>query len=393
MAKGMRILIIDDSKSSLYLIQSMLHEIGYKNVTTSTSPSFAFKMVSDDPTRFSVVLTDLNMPNYDGMQVIKMLGKIGYRGGVAIISDADHKVINLAVEIARRHRVFLLGSIRKPALSEELKRLLERVSLREEKEFANQACIPRNDLISAISNRQIRAFYQPKINISDSGISGYEVLARVEHKKSRILLPWQFIPSAMKYGLINELFYELMNTALSEVQAKDKQINLSFNLSPLQLEETRLHIKLAEIVSSYDIDPKEITFEITEEHALSSLVQLETLNRLRIRGFRVSLDDFGTGFTNFKQLKKLPFSEVKIDRSLIKDIHRDTFSQTVVNSLYELAQCQKISLVAEGVEKSDEFEFLKGHYQKILIQGYLISKPKPLDKLLCWKKSWESIRS
>ena len=134
--------------------------------------------------------------------------------------------------------------------------------------------------------------------------------------------------------------------------------------------------------------PSEIILEITEQHALSSSAQLETLNRLRMRGFGISLDDFGTGFTNVQQLKTLPFTEVKIDRTLISNIESDLFSQVIVSSLVNIAIQDDLTIVAEGIERVEELEYLERFKEHILMQGFLISRPKGKTEFIRWAQSW-----
>ena len=113
------------------------------------------------------------------------------------------------------------------------------------------------------------------------------------------------------------------------------------------------------------------------------------MNRLRIRGFDISLDDFGTGFTNIQQLKSLPFTEIKIDRSLITHVESDRFSQVLIDSLIDIAQNQQLDIVAEGIERIEELQYLDRYKHSLLMQGFLISKPKPLTDLVGWIHSWQ----
>ena len=136
------------------------------------------------------------------------------------------------------------------------------------------------------------------------------------------------------------------------------------------------------------VDKSQVILEITEEFALKSTEQLESLNRFRIRGFGLSLDDFGTGFTNLQQLRSLPFTEVKIDRSLITDIHCDQFNQVVVNSLADISSRLNVTLIAEGMETIEDLNYLESNYKKMHIQGFLICTPRPIDNLLRWYHSW-----
>ncbi len=166
------------------------------------------------------------------------------------------------------------------------------------------------------------------------------------------------------------------------------KFKLAFNLSPCQLEDLSCPDKLALILKLNDLTPSEIILEITEQHALCSSAQLETLNRLRIRGFDISLDDYGIGFTNVNQLKTLPFSEVKIDRTLISHIETDQFSQVITSSLVNIAIQEGITIVAEGIERIEELEYLDRFKEFILMQGFLICKPKSRSEFTVWAKSW-----
>jgi len=117
-------------------------------------------------------------------------------------------------------------------------------------------------------------------------------------------------------------------------------------------------------------------------------MQLETLNRLRMHGFGISLDDFGVGFTNMNQLRNLPFTEIKIDRSLISHIETDLFSQVVVSSLFNITSKDNLDLVAEGVERPEELVYLRHYRRNLAIQGFLFSRPKPQGEFISWAKDW-----
>lgn len=138
-----------------------------------------------------------------------------------------------------------------------------------------------------------------------------------------------------------------------------------------------------------DLTPANFIIEITEEYALRQSSQLETLNRLRMAGYGISLDDFGTGFTNLNQLRTLPFTEIKIDRSFISRICNDKFSQVIVRSLMEVTKEQGVDIVAEGIEQFDELEYLQQNPTGLLLQGFLICKPKRFDDLISWYVKWQ----
>jgi len=171
----------------------------------------------------------------------------------------------------------------------------------------------------------------------------------------------------------------------------ESDLTLAFNLSPIQLDDLDTPKRLDALFSEHDIQPSQIVIEVTEEWALQSSNQLETLNRLRMKGYGVSMDDFGTGFTNVTQLKHLPFSEIKIDRSFITNIHQDYFSQVIVKTLIDITKEYHYDLVAEGIESHEEYQYLKDLNANMVFQGYLISKPKPKDELIRWFHNWKKM--
>lgn len=220
-----------------------------------------------------------------------------------------------------------------------------------------------------------------------------EVLARiVSSKDERVILPSRFISLAEQCDLINDITFTLFEKACRDIKQLKEQLGtnlkLSFNLSPCQLDDLNSPNKLLQLLQKHDVLPSDVVLEITEQHALSSYTQLETLNRLRIFGFGISLDDFGTGFTNINQLKRLPFTEVKIDRSFISHIETDKFSQVVVSSLINMTTQEQLELVAEGVERPEELAYLKHYQTNLAIQGFLFSCPKAKTEFISWAQHW-----
>ena len=238
---------------------------------------------------------------------------------------------------------------------------------------------------------------RPKVDINNHQIHSIELLARIDSPGGGgIIPPARFISAAEDNGLIDLLTFQMLEVAISEYSEMQSIIknpfSLALNLSPIQLEDLSIPDKLDTMISQFDIQSHQIVIEVTEEHALISNNQLETLNRFRIKGYGISLDDFGTGFTNVNQLLNLPFSEVKIDRSLVTNIQNDRFSQVIIKSLVELSQKMNIDLVAEGIEAIEELKYFEEFDSRIFLQGYIFTKPKPKREFLRWYQSWEKVR-
>ena len=386
------ILVVDDSKAILVVMQAILNELDVPHITTCLDAQEALEKVKKSPLLYDAVFTDLNMPNMDGMELIRHLGDIHYPGAIVIISEMAPKVIDLAADLARKSNAHLIGNIAKPVQLTQVHQLLQKLE--------HLAChtekpsepISEHQLLHAISHNEITPFYQPKVSRATNKVESIEVLARIITPQGTVFLPDRFICVAEHLDLINLITFQLFEKATDDFIDIKKNLGynlkLAFNLSPCQLEDLSCPDKLALILKLNNLKPSEIILEITEQHALCSSAQLETLNRLRIRGFDISLDDFGVGFTNINQLKTLPFTEVKIDRTLISHIETDQFSQVIVSSLVNIATQGDLTIVAEGIERVEELEYLDRFKEHILMQGFLICRPKGKIELTRWAKSW-----
>lgn len=388
------ILVVDDSKAILIVMEAILAELDMSDtITTCLSATKALEKVKRDINYFDAIFTDLNMPEMDGMELIRHLGELNYQGAIIIISEMEHKVISLAANLAKQHNAHLIGNISKPVQLTQVGSLLNKVAYLNSHTLIKEPAISKIELINALKNDEITPFYQPKICINTSKIKSAEVLARiVSNTDGSIILPARFISLAEQHDLINEITFALFEKATSDFENIKEQLGqnlkLAFNLSPMQLNDLSCPNKLLLILKLNQLKPSDIIIEITEQHALSSLSQLETLNRLRMHGFGLSLDDFGVGFTNMSQLKNLPFTEIKIDRTLISNIETDQFSQVVVSSLIDITNQEHLELVAEGVERPEELAYLRHYKTRLAIQGFLFSRPKSKSEFIDWAQYW-----
>ncbi|NGN98934.1 EAL domain-containing response regulator [Grimontia sp. S25] len=387
--------VIDDSESVLLLIQKMLNCLGYEKVSCFSCPQTALDEINIGKTHYDVVFTNLGMPDIDGMCVIRELGKMNFRGAVCIISDLENRVTELAAEIAKLQWVYLLGSISKPITLDALENTLNKLPKPHEMQFQQNSAMAREALIKYLINGSVVPYYQPKVNPVTRCVESVEVLARIlDADSGGVILPGCFLSTAVQHDLV-----DLLTTTIAEKTASDmetlsaifgQEVTVSINLSAEQLDDLSIPNRLDALFKEKNVLRQRITLEITEESALNSPEQLESLNRLRMQGFGVSLDDFGTGFANFRHLRHLPFTEVKVDRSLISKIHTDHFGQAIVRSLADFSLESECKVVAEGVELDEELEYLTSNYPNMLIQGFLICHPKPIEELEAWYVKWEA---
>lgn len=217
-----------------------------------------------------------------------------------------------------------------------------------------------------------------------------EALARWNHPELGFISPVRFIDVAEQFNQITPLTLHLFHQALKQ-KAWWKQhglrFSLAFNLSPMVLLEDDLICWIQEALTQYSIAPDEIIFEVTENVMLGDVAKsLQTLTRLRLKGFGIALDDYGTGFANAEQLVRLPATELKIDRSLVNEVSRKPQLEKILSSTVKLANDLNLAIVAEGVEQLEDFITLT-KFDVTQVQGYYFSRPLAADTFTNWVTS------
>lgn len=392
-AYNIEAIILDDSESIRSVMNAILEKHDNISTFTHATGQETLTYIDKRPSHHTLIFIDLNMPDMDGMEVIRHLGHSGFKGGVIIFSKLEKRIINLACEVARQNQIHLISSLTKPITEENVNALLDKFYSFIDRMNTPSLNLSIKDIQKAIKEKQITPYYQPKLNIQTQEVVGIELLARITVPGTTdSIQAGRFIPTADSCGLINTLSINLFDKALAEFkeikQTTNQDLTLSINLSPKQLGDLSSIAQIDELFEKHSIDSQDIIIEVTEEDTLKAANQLETLNRLKMNGYGVALDDFGTGFTNLNQLKTLPLTEVKIDRSIISNINNDPFSQIVTNTLIELSAELNFQLTTEGIENINELKYLEKLNANLTIQGYIISKPKPKDEFIRWYKAF-----
>lgn len=252
----------------------------------------------------------------------------------------------------------------------------------------DQQVAVRAQLQDAILNNQFELFYQP-IMSHDNTIGGVEALIRWKHPIKGYISPAEFIPVAERTGQIIPISEWVLNQACSDIQhLKQLGINsVSVNFSPIQFYREDFIEKIAETLKAHNIQPGEITVEITENVLVHDTDHItELLQELRQLGLDVAIDDFGSGFASLRYLNMLPVNKLKIDRSFTGNIHQNAHNAAITRGILGMTSEMNIEVVAEGVETDEEYQYLREH-QCDFMQGYLFCRPIPIKELLEWVQS------
>jgi diguanylate cyclase len=243
------------------------------------------------------------------------------------------------------------------------------------------------DLRQAMTNNELELYFQPKIDAKSGKVTAAEALIRWQHPARGMVMPGEFIPLAERTGLIGPLGNWVIEAACKQARAwRDKglRMRVAINLSAYQMRQDDIVDRIADALKRHRVHPSLLTCEITETAAMEDTrATQQTFRRLGELGAHLSIDDFGTGYSSLAYLRKLPASELKIDRSFVQDVEHSADARAVVDAVLKLAHALGLKVVAEGVENPRQ--------QQILVelgcdelQGFLFAKPMTARALLLW---------
>ncbi len=238
------------------------------------------------------------------------------------------------------------------------------------------------DLRQALLRDELRLHYQPLVDAQTQVVTSYEALVRWQHPTRGTVSPADFIPMAEESGLIVPIGEWVVRTACEEAATWTNREKVAVNLSPAQFKSGRLPEMIADALSFSGLSADRLELEITESVLLqNSETTLRALHRLRGLGVKIALDDFGTGYSSLSYLRSFPFDKLKIDRSFVQDLPESRSARAIVQAIAALGASFNMAITAEGVEKLEQMEYLRGEGCNEL-QGYYLSKPKPREELV-----------
>jgi EAL domain-containing protein (putative c-di-GMP-specific phosphodiesterase class I) len=392
------ILVVDDEPFILRTTEAALKRLGFTQIHCTDNVDNALDLITKADPPVGIVLSDLNMPGVDGLELLKRFDEMDYRGDILLFSGEDDQTLKMAESLARARGLSVIGAIAKPIKIDTLKEKLSHCSqsiAAPKKPSTNRVSLTPVILESCIKSGDLKPWFQPKIDIATRIPVGVEVLARWPESPIGPIFPDTFIPVAEEHGLIDMLTFSLVEQTIKidkEWRQQDIDLEIAFNISMNSLYDTEFPDNLIKRVMSSDGYIDRIKLEVTESQLMDDLVRpLEALLRLRMKKFKLSIDDFGTGHSNLRQLRDLPFDELKLDRSFIQSSGSGERTDLILESTVEMARKLDLSIVAEGVETMEDWLRVE-QLGCDLMQGYLTARPMPGDEIPDWIYSWPRLR-
>lgn len=392
----MKTLLVDDDSFALQLLARQLSNLGFVNIIQCTRAREAIAMLESDAARFGLVFCDLQMPEMDGIEFVRQLVRIGYRGGLTLVSGEDERILRTAERLARAHHLDVLGALNKPVSPHTLQELLARHALHvaSQPHAVHRTYTPQQ-LRQAIDNGQLLNHYQPKVSLASGALIGVETLVRWQHPDDGLVEPDQFIGIAEEHGLIDDLTRTVLTTALHQGgawHAGGLPLQVAINISMDNLDSLDFPDMVEREAAAAGMPLTHLVLEVTESRLMKDpLSPLDILTRLRLKHIDLSIDDFGTGHSSLAQLRDIPFTELKIDRGFVHGASRNAYLQAILEASLGMARQMGMKTVAEGVEERADWDLLRASGCDVA-QGYLVGKPMPAAELPGWLCEWENRR-
>lgn len=391
---AIRTLVLDDEPFMLKLIGNVLAHLGLTQVSSCDNGRTALALFDGPGDPPELILLDLNMPEMDGVEFVRHLVERHYTGSLILISGEDERMLLAAVKLVQAHKISVLGHLRKPIAPDALAALLDKwappllVCPRAAKQTYGA-----DEVRAAIHNGELVNYYQPKVSVATGEFVGAETLVRWHHPRDGVVFPDQFIGVAEAHGLIDDLTRVVLTGALAQAkiwQDAGLALRVAVNVSMDNLVSLDFPELVVGLAAQAGVPPQALLLEVTESRLMRDLrAPLEILTRLRLKRFRISIDDFGTGNSSLAQLRDMPFDELKIDQSFVHGAWGDKTLRAIYDASIGLARQLGMEVVAEGVEDLDDWGLLCSTGCD-LAQGYFIARPMPAADLPGWTQDWQA---
>lgn len=389
-AEALRVLVLEDHDFQRKVAVRLLAECGVSDISEAANGDEALKVVR--ARAMDVLLCDLQTPGMDGVEFMRHVAEEQLAGSIIIASSLESALISTVEHMAKAHGLQVLGVIEKPLTRDKLKALLQQYRPPHPPKVPKVIeLMSLDEIAQGVAENQFLPYFQPKVAIAARQLVGVEALIRWRHPERGLISPAAFIPVAENTPLMWDLTSIMMERSLAQVRVWLDQgwpLSVSINFPADVLSDVSAVDQIAGRTLAHGVEPAQVVVEVTESMlATHEAHMLETLARLRMKGFGLSIDDYGTGYSSLQQLSRISFTELKVDRSFVDGAHEKSNLRTVLASSLELARKLKLKSVAEGVETTEDWDVLK-ELGCDIAQGYLVAKPLPASELQTWYAEW-----
>ncbi len=387
----LKFLAVEDHEFQRGMLLKMLARLGATQISTAADGYAALEIVMAPEASIDIIISDLDMPGMDGLEFMRHVGEARLPVAIILASALESVLLDSVETMTRAYGVKILGVIQKPITPEKLNALIKLHLPAQQNPppiRADAVSFDIEEIVQGIRNDEFEPFFQPKVTLASGGIKGAEALARWRHPQMGIVAPIAFVGPLEAHDHIDKLTWLILSKSVAFCREWRTQsgldVSVSVNISAKSLADVNFAERVVELVSRQNVDCRNIILEVTESAATTDIGHsLENLSRLRMKGFGLSIDDYGTGYSSLQQLARIAFTEIKLDQSFIANATTQRSARIILESSIDMAKKLGIVTVAEGIETDRDWDLLH-ELGCDLAQGYLIAKPIDSRQFLTW---------
>jgi EAL domain-containing protein (putative c-di-GMP-specific phosphodiesterase class I) len=370
-SKDPLLIALDDEEEIASLVAAIGSRAGFTALPLTSQAALREQLDERHP---DVIVLDLQMPGGDGVRMLRLLAEADVRAGIFLVTGMDERTIASAEQYGLGKGLKMLGTLQKPFDPDELLQHFERA-------HAALRPLTGHDLEEAIEKNELLVYYQPTIRrFADNtwDIVAVEALLRWNHPIRGLLTPDAFLSMGEEHGLSRAMTDFVIQRGVQQLegwQAMRINVGLRINIAATLISDIDFPDRLEATLAEHSVEPEALTLEVTETAMLDQRPDtFDILTRLRIKNINLAIDDFGIGYSSLTQLFRMPFNEMKIDKSLVLRVTESKEASIMVDALVSLAHKLNLSVCAEGVENEATLAFL-GTVACDCAQGYYVSPP------------------
>lgn len=385
-------LIAEGDEAQRRVIVDILHRVGAVQISEAVDGHVALRYLSGRlQPPVNVIIIDLQLPGVDALELIRRMGEVQSRAGVIIFGSQTNSVLFSIESMADAFGLNVLGVMTKPLIAGRLEAVIANHLKPPEIQASRAPTLSFTEVGNGLKGEEFDPYFQPKIELETGRVKGLEMFARWRHPRYGVLGPASFMPALVENHRIDFLDWAMIEKSVQACRRlHDEGIPISFsvNVDPSTLAHPQFMEQMDACLERHRIMADYLTFEMTEKAVLTTTPHfLERLLRIRMKGFGLAIDDYGTGLINLQLLARVPFSELKIDRAFVDGAFRKPAIATVLRSCLGLSRSLERRSVAVGVETKQDWDFLQG-LGCTYAQGYYIAKPMPVEEFPDWLSDW-----
>ena len=386
-------LVAEGEPATRKSICEVLGQLGASQITEVSDGHTALRCFQDTfSPAVNIAIIDIALPGQDGLELIRSLAAMNCRAGVIIIGHLPNNLLFSVETMAQAYGLELLGTLVKPVSAAPLLQLLGHYAPPAPASARTPGpTFTFGQVGVGLQERQFEPYFQPKIALETGHVKGLEVYARWIHPEHGVLGPSSFIDALEQNNRIDFLDWCMIEKSVEycrQFQDQGLPVEISINVAPETLAHPAFIQQITACVDRHQVAPMYLTFEMPESSVLTNDPSfLERLVRLRMIGYGLAIDDYGTGRSNLQLLARVPFTELKIDRHFVDGASRRRALGTVLSSCLGLAKSLDRESCAVGVETRQDWDFLQG-LGCTYAQGYHIARPMRADAFAGWLEDW-----